>query len=93
MRIRGPWAERPAVWPPGSLEVAQNRASIVGSRPYHGRKRNCHADCGPRGNLDDDDVCVYRSTWMFFFSQASLSAFGQTVTLTSPRCAFLSSSM
>ena len=32
-------------------------------------------------------VPVYSSTWMFFFSQMSLSCFGHTETVTSPRCA------
>lgn len=31
----------------------------------------------------------YSITWMFFFAQISFSAFGHTVALTSPRCAFL----
>jgi len=36
---------------------------------------------------------AYSSTWMFFFRQMSLSCFGHTVTLTSPRCALRSSSI
>lgn len=33
---------------------------------------------------------LYSSTMMFFAAQISLSCFGQTVTVTSPRCAALS---
>lgn len=35
----------------------------------------------------------YSRTWMFFLAQMSFNARGQTVTLTSPRWAFFSSSM
>ncbi len=41
----------------------------------------------------DGGRAAYWRTWMFFFAQISFSAFGQIVTLISPRCALRSRSM
>lgn len=38
-------------------------------------------------------IPAYSKTWIFFFLHMALSIFGHIVTLTSPRCAFLSRSM
>ena len=68
--------------PPSPSEKAGPRQASPGAR---GSRRTAGRS-GRRGS-------GYSSTWMFFFSQMSLSCFGHTVTLTSPRCALRRRSM
>jgi hypothetical protein len=65
-------------WPTG--EFLDALAEAKKNLPQDFNLREVFADVTP----------LYSRTWMFFSAQMSLRAFGQTVTLTSPRCAVLS---
>ena len=81
----------------GGWRARENLATFASQATGPGQPRQP----GPGGSLRSGNPSLvlrapirdYSSTWMFFFRQISLSCFGHTVTLTSPRCALRSSSI
>lgn len=58
--------------------------------PESGGRNKCKLPVGAKPNRPRR---AYSRTWMFFLAQISLRIWGHTLTVTSPRCAFLSRSM
>ena len=76
-----------------ALHVALARASGSYSTSDMEVQRYITGDLGVGRYTSATGGRRYSSTLMFFFRQISLSCFGQTVTLTSPRCALRSRSI